>query len=155
MIDKRHMKWAAEALVNYAVYRVQGATPNVCQKEDEEPAEWFKDLSPDLGDLWVNYDSWSDMEHGDYLLVRTQLAVHSQANPQDTLLGDFLTHLFYHRQTPESFRVHLPFQRGFVGLGTISKMAVANAMFAVAQVLKLVAQAKAEAENEEKIAEAS
>lgn len=142
MIDK-YLRWAYQALCNYAAYRVNGATSKP-EKITKEPLPWPKGLVPDLDDLYLDMDSWSDLDYGDYLLVRTQIAIHCQENPQDALLGEFLSHTLYMRQCPESFRVTAPFMRVKRGLG---KAGADEATRAVAQLLRRVAMAKRESEE--------
>ena len=146
MIDKRHLRWAYQALCNYAAYRVNGPTSKP-EKVKEEPPPWPKGLVPDLDDLYLDMDSWDDLDHGDYLLVRTQIAMHCQENPQDSLIGEFLSHTLYMRQCPESFRVTAPFQRVKRGLG---KEGATGAIRAASQLLKRVAMAKLESEENDK-----
>ncbi len=142
MIDKRHLKWAYQALCNYASYRINGATSKP-EKVESEPPPWPKGLTPDIDDLYLDMDAWSDLEYGDYLLVRTQIALHCKENPQDALIGEFLSHTLYMRQNPESFRVTTPFMRVSRGLG---KEGASEAIRAVVQLMKRVAAAKFEQE---------
>ena len=67
-----------------------------------------------------------------------------RARVQDALLGEFLSHTLYMRQCPESFRVTAPFMRVKRGLG---KAGADEATRAVAQLLRRVAMAKRESEE--------
>jgi hypothetical protein len=132
-----YMKWAWEALVNYAAYRVQGDAPGI-DRAVPMPADWPKDQIPLLADLWESPEE-IDYEYKDYLLVRACISVQIRDFPQDAMLPEFLTHCLYFRRRVGDFTVFLPFGSQKVMLGSLGKSAALNAWYAVTKLLRSVA----------------
>lgn len=141
-----HIKWAFEALVNYATYRVQGDAPGVVMPEKEDSPDWPKDQVPILEDLWESEPEF-DFEYGDYLLVRACIAKHVSQFPQDHCIADFLTHCLYHRKAVGEFYLFVPFGNVKVSMASLHKTYAHNAWRSVSQLLKLVASEKQKSEG--------
>lgn len=138
--QRDHLKWAYEALFNYAAYRVQGDASG----KDHSiplPPDWPKDQIPLLSDLWAAPEA-IDFEYTDYLLVRQCIAVQVRDNPQDANLPEFLTHCLYYRKPVGEFAIFMPFASHKVTLASLDKSVAVNAWYAVAKLTRNIAREK-------------
>ena len=136
----KHLRWAFEAVSNYAAFRVHGkAQSSVVVRA--MPDDWPTGLVPVLDDLWSRPSTF-DYDYADYLLVRTAISCHVGENPQDRAVNDLISHLFYLRKPIESFRVYMPFGKVPIELGRLKGSYRANALYSVLEVVKRVAKEK-------------
>lgn len=138
--DADYQRWAWEALVNYASYRVNGDAPGILRVLPSPP-DWPEGQIPALDDLWKSGMKF-DFEQHDYVMVRLAISEQIKRRPMDYWLPEFLTHCLYLNHRVGDFAVNLPFQTQKTMLGTLGRGACDSARVAVAELMRAVTELK-------------
>lgn len=139
--DADYQRWAWEALVNYASYRVKVREDESVLKVVPMPKSWHPGDVPILDDLWESNFKF-DFEQHDYLVVRGAIAEQTKKRPMDYILPDLLTHCLLRGLPVSEFEFHLPFQTRKSKMGDFGRGACNNAWQAVAELMRAVTELK-------------